>query len=356
LEADLERKISEARQLFQEGDAARAKARLKIASVCAGQLGLRSVQGRALVLLASIVEDSGDVDGALELFREAEIAFAQAPVGEMFEAVAGIARCCNAAGRSSYAIELLESYLTRLERSGKFAPAASMRAYSGLIPCYRAKGMMRQATSSAEKALRFAEHVDDAAQVACMKMNVTWALVDRGAFSEAVKNIEDAERIYTELNWSISAARARLNRGVVESERGNLEVAQGTLMGAVTDLKPDGPTKMDRAYALDELGRVERLMGLPDKAQQRLREARPLLEEHDLVERGMNARELAMCLAHENREEAVREFRRAIELYETAGATAQVASTTHLLARIEDETIDLGRTVRLPEGSMDSEV
>lgn len=354
-EAELEQRISEARQLFQTGDTARAEAGLRIASVRAARSRLDVTRGRALVLLGAIIEDKGSLDEALQLFREAEDAFASEPVAEKFEAVVGIARCCQASGRGSYAIELLESYLVQLERSGGFAPTAGMRAYSSLIPCYQAKGMMSQATSAAERALRFAEHVEDPAQVACMKMNVTWVLVDQGDFSQAIKTIEDAEQIYMKLNWSISEARARLNRGVVESERGNLEVAQATLMDAVAHLRPDGPTRIDRAYALDELGRVERLMGMPEIAKERLWEARPLLEDHDLVERGMNARELAMCLAHEAPEEAVREFRAAIDYYEAAGATAQVATTAHFLARVEQKKSNVDRTVRLAEESTDSE-
>jgi tetratricopeptide (TPR) repeat protein len=355
-EAELDQKISEARLLFQGGDVARAQARLRIASVGAFQSRLHAVRGRALVLLASIVEDSGNVDAAMDLFREAEEALAYEPVGERFEVVAGIARCCNASGRSAYAIELLESYLQQLEKSGQFAPTAGMRAYSSLIPCYKARGMTRQATNAAEKALRFAGHVDDQAQIACMKMNVSWVLVDRGDLSEAIKTISDAEQIYTQLNWSISAARARLNRGVIESERGDLEVAQATLKDAVTQLRPEGPTKMDRAYALDELGRVERLMGLTEIAEERFREARPLLEQRDRLERGLNARELAMCLAPQDREEAVREFRAAIEHYEAAGAASQVATTAHLLARLEPNPDQLGRAVHLDAESKDSEV
>ena len=353
-EAELEERVSDARHLFQAGDAARAEAGLRIVSVSATQSRLHLVKGRALALLATIIEDKGLVDDALQIFLEAEDAFACEQPNEKFEAVAGIARCSHASGRSAYAIELLEGYLLQLEKSGRFAPTAGMRAYSSLIPCYQARGMMRQATSAAEKALKFSEHVEDAAQVACMKMNVTWVMVDQGDFSEAIKTIEDAERIYTRLSWSMSAARARLSRGVVEAERGNLETARATLVEAVNRLKPVGPTKIDRAYALDELGRVERRMGLIEIAKERLWEARPLLERHDLMERGMNARELGMCLADEDPEEAVRELRSAISYYEAASATVQVATTSHVLARIQQSQGRPDRTVRLSEKSIDS--
>lgn len=354
-EQELEQKIFEAHQLFQGGDAARAEARLRVASVAAAHSRLPAVKGRALVLLASMQEDSGAIDDALEVFREAEEALALEPLGERFEAIAGISRCCNATGRSAEAIELLENYLLQLEQSGVFAPAAGMRAYSSLIPCYKKKGMTTQANGAAEKALKYAQHVDDAAQVACMKMNVTWVLIDQGDYSQAIKTIEDAERIYEKLNWSISAARARLNRGVVESEQGSLESAQATLTQALADLGPEGPTKVDRAYALDELGRVERQLGLTAKAIERFREARLLLEPHDLIERAMNARELAMCLTEDKRGEAAKEFLSAIELYEAAGAASESAATARLLARLGRGPEGTERTVRLSEESTDSE-
>lgn len=89
-----------------------------------------------------------------------------------------------------------------------------------------------------------------------------------------------------------------------------------------------------RAEVLNELGRVERLLGDLDAAIEHLKSARKFLDASDLVERALNAREMGLCLVSRDPKAAEKELRKAAQTYMSAGASSEGAKTLLELGRL----------------------
>jgi tetratricopeptide (TPR) repeat protein len=205
-----------------------------------------------------------------------------------------------------------------------------MRTHASLVICYSRMGLATKAAEAAEKAQALAPRVSDPEQLACMNINVTHSLFAQGRMDDALNAIRQAEIAYMALGWEIDAARAKINQGVVQIEKGDFDQARRNLTEAAETLK-GGNHPADAAKAIDELGRLERLSGDDAAAERLLREAQGLLGQGDFAERALNLRELGLCLEDRDRDEAKGYLRRAIDLYLLAGANTQVAATYKLL-------------------------
>lgn len=97
-----------------------------------------------------------------------------------------------------------------------------------------------------------------------------------------------------------------------------LEAAQNSL-----DAKTN---PLNRARALNELGRVERLSNDPGRAQELVLEALSLLGDQDMNEMAMAHRELGLSRIKDF-EQAEQSLLRALELYRSSGDRLEVAST-----------------------------
>ena len=262
---------------------------------------------------------------ALGLFEE----HAAAPAA--VEAVAGIARCHQMAGRTRLALHVLETYLLKLHVQELEDPRALMRTYAALLWPYEQLGLFEEAGKAAEYALRLQSRVEAPEHVARMHLNVAGALFNLGRTDDALASLRKAEEIFRDLNWRTEIARAQTNRGVGLMNRGDLDGARRALEAAAETFQAVGFT-LSEARNLNELARLERLSGRPARAEAQARRALELLEEMEVIpELALAHRELGLCLLDENRNRAEVHLRQATELYERCGEVDHAADTHRLL-------------------------
>lgn len=334
LQADLELRLQRARLDLHQGRTGDAETAVQAVVDEARAADLPRVLARSLTVLASTRRNSGDVPGARALLEEALSVWRDQPTHLRFETVANFAVLLLATGEARYAVHVLESYLLELDRAGLADPVARMRIHSALVACFRELGMRREANAAVETALKLAPRVDDPEHLACMNMNVAVVLQDQGRHDDALDVLRRAEEYFHDLDWSLSVARSRWNRGVVAADKGRYEEARESLTAALDALGQAGAPMQQRANLLNEMGRLERLAGDTDRAIPLLRRARADLSPVDAVDQGINARELGLCLAVTDPEAATAELRRAAEHFAAAGHRHERAATLQDLGHL----------------------
>lgn len=350
-EARLELQLQQARAAAFQGRSREAEESLMEVERETRRFGVTGLQAKALTLAGAMAMSLDDVEGASDYFDDALRLLANAPAHHRFEAIVGLAQVNHAQGDTRLAVHLLESYLTELRHGKVEDPAAVMRVKSALVHYYRALGLARQASEAAEDAIRLSPHVEDPEQLACMSMNVARALYEDGRHDDAVDALKRAEQLYQMLDWPLQRIRARVNKGIVQHGKGNLDGARESFRGALVDLENFPAQKLVRADVLNELARVERLLGNTSEAVAMLTEARKFLTRANLIERAFNAREMGLCLAGSDRDAASAELRRAARDYGAAGAAAEAAKSLLELGRLLREAgEDAEAAVVLQEG------
>lgn len=329
-EMGLDLQLQEAREHIRVGEIDLAAGIAERVVEGARDLGLTRLEARTYEVLASIEERRGQIDGALELYQKAEAVWVGEPPHLAFEAVAGVARCNLSSGDARLAVHVLETYLLQLDREGVPDPTATMRAYATLVSCYSALGFAERAAEAAEKAQTLSSRVLDSEQLACMRMNVARSLYEQGRLDDALDAIRSAEQAYMTLGWEIDAAGAKLNRAIVQIDKGDLDDARVNLTEALLAYR-SAKQPLDAARVLNELGRLERLAGKPVEGIRLLQEAQTHFSHSDFSERALNLQELGLCVQEQSSEEAKGYLRRAIDLYMLAGASKEVATTYKLL-------------------------
>ncbi len=329
-EVELELRLQETRERLRLGmvdDATEAATGL---ASDAHELGFSRVEAKCYEILASVNARRNLNDSALALYRKAEALWDGDLTHLRFQTIGGIAECLRGLGDARYGIHVLESYLLELQRDGLPDPVATMRTNAALVVCYSALGLTAKAADAADKAQALAPRVADSEQLACMNLNVMHSLFAQGRMDDAMNAARQAELAYLSLGWEVDAAGAKLNKSVVQIEKGDIDAARANLTEALEIFKR-ADHRSDTARALNELGRLERLSGNLSKAEEWLRSAEEYLEGDDFAERGLNLRELGLCLQDRNPEEAKSRLRRAIDLYTLGGATTETARTYKLL-------------------------
>lgn len=334
LEAHLELELQEARRALHRGAIDEAEETVRAVLDRAAEYGLRRVVARARTLLGTMLLQRDDPEGARVALEEALRNWENEPVHLWFESIVEYARARDRLGDPRYSIHVLERYLTRLEDEGVTSPVAEMRVRSALTVPYRRLGMPREAAAAAERALYLSGSVQEPEQLACMNMNVARVLLEEGRYSDALAAIHEAERYFQSLDWSLSIAWSRWNRGFIESQKGNFQEAHVALEGALEKLRESGGEPADEGSLLNELARVERELGDTEAALDRLRDARRLLVQADPEERGMNAFETAMCLLADDSENAESELKRAIKFFSRSHSASQLGEAWMQLGRI----------------------
>lgn len=342
----LELDLQEARDRLRLGELDRASEMAAEVAREAGELRFTRIEAKSVELSASIEEKRARSDSALELYRQAERLWSGEPAHLRFQTMAGLARCTLHLGDPRYATHLLESYLHELESEGVPDPTATMRTYATLVLCYSSMSLINKAAEAADKAQALVPRVSDPEQLACMNMNVARSLFEQGRVADSLDALRQAERAFHSLGWQVDVARAQLNRGLVELQKGDLDEARSNLTAAA-DLLRSTDNLADAARALNELGKLERLTGNLSEAERHLQEAQGYLSGSDFSERALNQRELGLCLKEARGAEAMGFLRRAIDLYVLAGATKEVAVTYKLLG-------DLQRSAGDVEGTLES--
>lgn len=332
-EVELEIRLQEARDELRLGHLPEAEAIARDVAARAEKEGYRRIAARSQEIQGGIDERRNALDSALERYQRAEGLWQTEPLHLRYETVAGIARCNTARGMARFGIHVLEKYLHELEDDGVLDPRAAMRTYATLVICYSAVGLPGKAAEAADRAQGLAPRVSDPEQLACMCMNVARSLFDRGRIADALDALRQAEQAFLSLGWETDAARAKLNRAIVQIEKGELEEARRNLSEAVATFKRTGILS-EAAKALDELGRLERLEGNVEAAEIHLREAATMLDHAAFGERALNTRELGLCQRDSAPERAQSALRRAIDLFVLAGDPSEVALTYRLLGDI----------------------
>jgi tetratricopeptide (TPR) repeat protein len=326
LPATLALRTQEARMLLSHGQYKKAEDSFNDVVKRAKPHELTRLQANGEIGLGLADERQGKLERALGHYQGADRLLASEAAHLRTEAVAGMARCFQMMGDVRYGIHLLEGYLITLQKDSLADPVALMRTYSSLVWPYSEVGLYDKASHVAFEALRLEPRVEQLDQVAEMHTNVARELLRLGRVTDALRSLQRAEDLYQTLDWKTDAARARMNRGIVFADRGELEEAKAELQLALQTLK-DSPEVVNHARALNELGRVQRLLGETDEASGALEKSISLLGESDVTELALAHRELGLCNKESDPVVAEKNLREAIELYRRADEKLHVAGT-----------------------------
>lgn len=330
-ESDAFMRLQEGWRNLYLGRYGQARRAFKAAASAADRLSNPVLRARGLVGLARCCEYEGQTADALRLYSGALHHFESGPRSASVEAVAGIARCHQMSGSPRLALHVLERYLLELEQEHLSDPAALMRVYASLVWPYSELGLFVQANEAATKALKLQSRVGDPEEVASMHLNAARALLDAGRSDAALESLKKAEEIFRDLNWRTEIARAQTNRGMVLITLGDLGGAEDVFVEALATYRAVGFVRGE-ARTLNELSRLERILGKMDEAEIFARQALGLLVEMEAVpELALTHRELGLCLADEDPTGAETHLREAIALYERCDEIDHAADTYRLL-------------------------
>lgn len=319
----LELDVQEARMVLSDGRYQEADELFSGIVDSARQFGLDRSEAKALEGRGLVAERLGSPEIGLEHFERAALLLESEPPPLRVEAVAGAARCTQMMGDVRYAIHMLESFLMQLRDMPD--PLAVMRIHSSLVWPYTEVGLHKKAAHAATEALRLEARVDDPEQIANMHVNVARELLRQNRADEALASLRRAESIYVSLEWKTEVARARLARALVFADQGEPEQARPSLVEALEVFTETG-SNLNRARTLNELARVERLLGNKSDARRLLEDSIALLQEGDVAELAFAHRELALAMVAETPELAEKNFRIAIDLYHQADEVLQAAA------------------------------
>lgn len=324
IEALLELRLQEGRAALYKGLPLVAQEAFDQVEKEAAGYNLVRLQAKAVVGMGRLVERQGQLERALEHFERAEQLLASEPLPLRADAVAGRARCHRGLGDVRYAAHLLESFRFGLLEKGLPDPAALMRANSQLVGRYLELGLNDRAAEVAEEALSLASQVDDPEQVATMHVNVARELLRQGRVDDALTSLDRAEQIYDSLNWPVEVARARVARGIVSRQQGDLAQSAAELRQALVLLPTEGAAR-DRSRCLCELAETRLAEGDRNEAIAFLEEADSLLKEGDVAEQALVSHNLGRCWIPDDPLVAEKYLRRAIELFDRAEQPLQSA-------------------------------
>lgn len=334
LKAQLQLDLREARMELSRGERYEARSRLGGVLRQARRYSLLILQAKAQEGIALCEERDGHPRQAIELYEKAEELLAKEPANLKVSIVCGKARCLHDAGDVRQALYELESLLHRLGQEGLDDPDALIRIHATMILPSLDLGLITKADESAREAERLQVNARDPLAIATMHVNVARVLLQRKQPKAAEEALVRAEKIFMELDLKTELARAKLARGYVFSRKGTLAKARQELTAAL-GLLEETQSRLDIAYALTELGRVERLAGNTDQALAHLERGASLLKDKaDVAELGRIHSELGELFTEQNPKRAERELRLAIRLFQSADAVIEAALVFRLLGDV----------------------
>lgn len=310
------------------GRGARSEAASEAAAVReeASRHQLVRVEAKAVELIALVEERAGTRDRALELYEEVDTLLRDEPLPLRTEAIAGQARCLQMMGDLRYAIHILETHLTVLERSALSDPSALMRIHASLVRPYTEAGLHGKAAEAARAALELEASVEDPGRVASMHLDTARALLDQDETEDALRSLERAEELYRQLEWDAETAGAYLARGIAMTKREDFDRARQLMTRAVAMLERAGD-EVTHARALNQLAAAERALGDKTAAGDHLSRAMALLDDSDVAELGLSHREMGLCHWTDDPEAAEKHLREAISLFRRAELPIDQAAT-----------------------------
>jgi len=284
------------------------------------ELIAKGEEGRGLTL-----ERRGSPEEAIERYRRAEELLRDQPSAAAVDAVAGKARCFHTLGDVKHAIYLLERQLDAISREGLRDPDAIAHLNGDLVNLYVEAGLYRRAAEAAAELELLAPRLADPLRVAHLNVNVARAYLLRGDGELAQRSMQRAEDAYRQLGYVTETGNAHHARGYVFARDGQLEEAREQLERARAIYEETSNEHLPQALA--ELGRVERLLGHPERARPLLERAIALLGDHEAPVLAWANRELGHVLEELDPDGAEKRYRIAIELFELAEQTVDLAVT-----------------------------
>jgi tetratricopeptide (TPR) repeat protein len=287
--------------------------------------------------LGTCLERQGFVEAAIERYDEALSLLMGAPPTATVDAVAGKARCYQMMGDNRYAAYLLEGALHSLSEEALFDPSALLRIQAALVPVYFDTGLYERAAEAARQALSLAPKVSDPFRLATMHLNVAQIHLHAKRFSEAKENLLKAEQLFGALDLQSEVAMAYLALGYVFVRDNKPRKARSALSQA-RDHFHSIQDRLNEARVLNELARLERLQGQPERARGEAEQALALIEDDDLRERALAHRELALSQLESDPKSAEKNLHIAIELFERGEQPVEVAVTCRALGDVLQST------------------
>jgi tetratricopeptide (TPR) repeat protein len=279
--------------------------------------------------LGLILERQGSPEGAIEHYQRAERILTDQPATALVDAVAGKARCFHSLGDVRHAIYLVESQLDAVIREDLRDPDALAHLHADLVYLYVEAGLYRKAVASADELELLASRLEDPSKIAHMNMNVARAYLVKGDAERAQRSLQRAEDAYRQLGFMNETGSAHLARGVVFTREGRLREAREELEMARSIYEETSNEHLPQA--LTELARVERLEGHLDRARALLERSIAIVGTNDTPILAWAQRELGHVLVELDPSAAEKRFRIAIELYELAEQTVDIAVTYRAL-------------------------
>ncbi len=330
LVAKLELRLQTARIALSDGHLDEAEEGFRAVVRDAKRYGLARIEARAEEGRGWRLERRGRPEEALEHFQRGEELLVSEPPTARVDAVAGKARCFHSLGDIRYEIHILESLLDAIQREDLRDPDALARLHAALVYAYIDAGLYAKAAESAAELERLGPKLTDPLRVAQMHLHVARMYLLQGRIDEAQRSLQRAEDGYRQLNLKTETGYAHLARGYVLSREERFEEAREQLEQALAIFEETSDAK-DLTRTLNELARVERLGGHLERARELLERSISLLGDADAPILAWAHRELGFVLVEPDPPGAEKNFRIAIELYERAEQTVDIAVTYRAL-------------------------
>ncbi len=168
-----------------------------------------------------------------------------------------------------------------------------------------------------------------------MHMNMARLFLHEGRVDDARHSLRRADEVYRQRNLQTEMAGAHLALGYVASREGDLARARAELEDA-SSIFEETANEPDLVRTLNELARVERLEGSASRARELLERSIGLMKNSDTPLLAWAHRELGFTLATDDGSEAEKHFRIALELYERAEQSFEIALTYRALGDLFD--------------------
>ena len=330
LEARLDARLLQARIDLSGGRLDEADDTLASIAREARRYHLSRIEAKAEDARGLLLERREKPEEALHHYQRAEELVRSGPADAMADAVAGKARCFQALGDVRYAIHLLESLIDSLDREGISDPNALARLYSSLLDAYMDAGLVERAAASAVELERLGPRLSDPARIGQMHLHVAHAYLAGGRVEDAERALQRAEDAHRQLGFKTETGHAYLAKGYVKTRDGRLEEARRDLEHALAIFEDTGDEK-DLTRTLNELSRIERLEGRTDRARKLLERSISIMGDNDTPIQAWAHRELGLVLTDSEHDEAEKNFRRAIELFERSEQAVEIAVTYRAL-------------------------
>ena len=315
---------------------------------------LHEIEAGALEVVGLAFYRLGRFEEGLEAYDAATELWASSPVERQVGARCGRARGLYLMGDAHYAVHVLEVLLAELRRTMAPDPAALAKVYSALVGPYFKSGLVQKAREAVDEAHRLSLRAADPEVVGCMYVNRAGVCLADGRVGDAIKALAKAEACFAGLEWSDELATTRIAQAMGFIDKEEWAEARHHLLAALDALR-DIPDPTTRATALNQLGRVERILGDIEGAEARLLEALDLVATGNLNERGLAQRELGLCaLAGGDELTARRYLLAAVDSYRAASNALQVGMTYKIFGDIASERGDREESLDLYREGLDA--